>query len=114
VIQLPYLIIGWGASIAAAGWVAFGLGVDHEIAKSKERDTLIAEVRKAAIEGAAHEIAKIKVQNTTIQQRAETVIREVPAYRECTHPSRVLDDINEALTGKPAGDSGVPRTVPAD
>jgi Tfp pilus assembly protein PilO len=106
----PALILGlaWAASIAVSGYVAFGLGQDHEIAKQAKQEQVIREVRQAAIEGAADAISKLKVENKTVYQRSDTVVREVPVYRDCKHDPRVLNDINEALTGKPAGGGKLP------
>ena len=105
-----YLIAGlsWAASIAASGYVAFGLGQDHEIAKQAKLSQIISEVRQAANEGAADAISKLKVENKTVYQRSDTVVREVPVYRDCKHDPRVFNDINEALTGKPAGGGKLP------
>lgn len=98
----------WAASVAVSGYVSFGLGQDHEIAKQAKQEQVIREVRQAAIEGAADAISKLKVENKTVHQRAETVVREVPVYVGCRHDGRVLNDINEALTGKPAGGGKLP------
>lgn len=98
----------WAASIAGTGYVAFGLGQDHEIAKQAKQEQVIREVRQAAIEGAADAISKLKVENKTVYQRSDTVVREVPVYRDCRHDPRVFNDINEALTGKPAGGGKLP------
>lgn len=98
----------WIASVLGAGWWAYGLGVDHELATQSREDKAAAVATEAAASAAAHAISQIEVRNVTIKQAVETRIREVPAYRDCRHAPGVLDNINAALTGQPAGDRVMP------
>lgn len=61
----------------------------------------------AATEAAVTAIKSIEVKYVTIKQKAETVTREVPVYRDCVHSDDGMRVVNEALTGHlpPAGDS---------
>lgn len=90
-----------------AGW---RLGIDHMKAKASDEDKVRQETREAAQQGAADAIAKASADNTKVVTRIKTVTREVPVYRsaECQHDDRVFNDLNDALSGKPAGESVVP------
>jgi len=50
------------------------------------------------------------VQEVTIRQKTEREIIRIPA--ECVAPDGLLDLTNEAITGKPAGNSGMPSAEP--
>jgi hypothetical protein len=112
----PWLLLGSVVGAAVAGWGGYELGRDAELADQARQDRAVAQGAAAAASAAAAAISKIGVQHVTIRQRAETVVREVPVYRECRHDARVLRDINEARTGRaePAGDGVVPAAGAAD
>ncbi|GGX98982.1 hypothetical protein GJV26_15950 [Massilia dura] len=97
-------------------WYGTNVGRDGEIAKQAAVDKATADTRKLAMEGAADAISKIVVRNTTVQGRVETIVRDNPVYRDCSHPADVVRNINEALTGRagPAGNRGVPGADPAE
>jgi hypothetical protein len=103
----PYLI--GGASLALAlggflgGWQAASWKADSE-ALAIERAADAA--GKKATEAAVGAIERIEVRNVTIRQKAETVVREVPVYRECRHDADGLRAINEALAAGPIADPG--------
>lgn len=106
------LVIGWGASVAGAGWYGIGLGEDRIIAKQASEDKIRQETREAAQQGAANAIAQIKVVNTTVKGRVETIVRENTVYRDCKHDARSLRDINASITGdaaQPAGGGKLPE-----
>lgn len=107
------LVIGWGASVAGAGWYGIGVGEDKIIAKQASEDKIRQETREAAQQGAADAIAKLKPVNTTIRAKTETIVRENPVYRDCVNTSDGLRSINSALTGRltePIGSEQLPKT----
>ncbi len=77
-----------------------------EIAERATLEELARVAREAAIQGAAEKIATIEVKHVTVRQKLETEIRERPVYRDCVADQRVLDTVNEAITGNPAPGSG--------
>lgn len=108
----PWIILA--VVIALAGATAGGakLGRDHEIAKQKKTEDLIALVKEEAQQGAAAAIAKNRPLHTTIQQRAETILRENTVYTSCVNEPELERLLNAArkdgrATG-PAGDSVMP------
>jgi len=107
------LVIGWGASVAGAGWYGMGLGEDRIIAKQASDDKIRQETREAAQQGAADAIAKLKPVNTTIVQKTQREIRENTVYAECRVPAAGVQLANQAITGRPAepaGSSSLPGT----
>ena len=106
----PYVILGlvlaWGASIGGAYFYGQSIGKAVCEAVEAREQKLVEKVTKAAQTATAEEIAKLEVKNVTITQRVETKIREVPVYRDCVHAPGVLDDINEARTGRRPADKG--------
>lgn len=74
-------------------------GSNAEIAKRAEQIELVAVTRAAAIRGAAEAIANITITHQTIRQAFEREIIEKPVYRECVHDPRVLQLLNDALSG---------------
>jgi hypothetical protein len=119
VIPVPLTTAVVGALLAAAvaggaaGWLAYGLGQDAEIARRSESEArvLAAVARTQGI--AAGAIAKAKVFHAPIRERIEHEVRTETVYRDCVATPGVLRDVNAALTGEPvpAGDGLVP---PAD
>lgn len=105
------VVLGWGASVAGAGWFMYERGRDNcEAVKAREtRVAAIATEASASAAGAA--IAKLRPQITTIRQEAEREIRTNTIYAECRHSPGQLQRINAALTGaasEPAGGGLVP------
>ena len=76
----PYLLLGagllWVASIAAAGWWAYGAGQDSELATQAREDRTAAIATESAASAAAAAINRIEVKHVTVRQQLE---REVPA-----------------------------------
>lgn len=108
----PAFILGgclvWLATIAGSYVYGVGVGQDIEIATQAREDKIVHAVSVAMSERAASAISNIEVKHVTIRQRAETVMRDVPVYRECRHDRRVLDDINAARGFEPTGGGVVP------
>lgn len=110
-----YLALAAVLSLGVAfqqGWTRRG---EHDRGQAAIAQQLIHDTREQAQLGAADAISQIKINNVTIRQRAETVVREVPVYRECRHAPGMLDRINAALTGasEPAGASELPASAAA-
>lgn len=109
----PYPIIAalilWGASLAGTGWWFYGSGQDSEKAKQADIDKAIQTTRDAAMKGAGDAIRDAKIINTVTKREVETITREVPVYRACVHDDRVLDSLDRALRGEPAGGGKLPE-----
>lgn len=95
------LAIGWAASLAAASWVAYGFGQDHEVAARAREDAAALVAADIAATKAAEAISKIEVQRVEITQPVLREVRERAVYRECRHTPDGLRGINAALTGRP-------------
>lgn len=106
--SIPAIATAWLISLVLALAGGWKLGVDHIKASAADAEKVRAETIAAAQQGAANAISKIEVRNVTVRQAVETRIRDVPVYRDCRHAPGVLDNINAAITGKPAGDSVMP------
>jgi hypothetical protein len=115
----PYAMIVAGLLIASMAGGAYlkgrSDGRDVEIAQRVTLEEVAKAAREASQQAAAEAIAKIEVKNVTIRQKLETEIREKPVYRDCFTDQRVLDTVNEAITGDPAaGSSELPAAGPDD
>lgn len=103
----PYGLLAAGVVLAGAIGGAYIKGRSDgraiEIAERATLEEVARESREAALEAAAEAIAKIEVKNVTIRKKLETEIRERPVYRDCFADQRVLDTVNEAITGHHAG-----------
>ena len=112
---MPYLIIAALLACLGSGIVGYRFGADHEKAQQADKEALMQEVADAANKSAAQAIARLKVRHTTIQNEVEREIRTNTVYVDCKLPSDGLRLSNQALTGnKPAADSELPKTNPAD
>lgn len=112
----PYTIIGalvlWGATIAGAGWWAYGAGKDSEIASQAKIDKARQETREAAQLGAAEAISKIEIKQQTIVQKVQHEVQTNTVYRDCVVPADGVRLLNDAISGRgearPAGSGPVP------
>lgn len=106
----PWVIVGWLASIGTAAWFGYGAGQDAEVADQSRVVAAVTAAGNEAATKAAEKISKIEVKHVVIRQSADTVIREVPVYRDCRHDARVLRDINAArgYEPEPAGGGVMP------
>ena len=109
-------LLGMALSFAAGTWYGTGVGEDNEFAKRAREDSIVRDAREAGQQGAAAAIAAMKPRNVTIRQEVEREIETRTVYRDCVHPDRVFDNVNEALTGRaqPARAGVVPGAVAAD
>jgi preprotein translocase subunit SecF len=103
----------WGASLALVGFKSYSLGVGSQKAKQADVEAARQQARDDAMKGAADAIAQVKITNTTIRAATETRVREVPVYRDCRNDDRVLNNINSALRGEPAGRGVMPASAGA-
>lgn len=101
----------WVVSVILAGLSGLHYGARNEKLKNEELKAIAVEAGKAAQKGAAIEISKIRVRNTTIQGRVQTVVRDNPVYRDCSHDDATLGLLNDAILGRKPSDSSVPRAV---
>jgi hypothetical protein len=77
------LVIGWGASVAGAGFWAYGAG-QNKCEAEAARDEHVAQVASAAAAASAAEaISKIEIKTTTIRQATERIVRENTVFRDC-------------------------------
>jgi hypothetical protein len=112
-----YVLAGIAAIVLAAG--AFTAGWRVNSWRHDSQQLAIQEAAdkagKAATSAAVTAIEGIQVKYVTIKQQAETVTREVPVYRDCTHDPRGLQAINQALAGGESGSGAavVPAADPA-
>jgi hypothetical protein len=114
-----YVILGASLAVAVALGGSYVKGRADgravEIAQRVTIEEVAKTAREASQQAAAEAIAKIEVKNVTIRQRLETEIREKPVYRDCIADQRVLDTVNEAITGNTATGSGeLPAAGPDD
>lgn len=115
----PWVVLAAILALAGAVGGAYIKGrSDGKAVEIAHRATLeeVAKVaREASAQASAEAIAKIEVKNVTIKQQLETQIREKPVYRDCFADQRVLDTVNEAITGNPAPGAGeLPTASPDD
>lgn len=101
-----YVIIAIVAALGGSHYWAFRRGVEHEESAHLRAEAATRENQDKVTAAIAAGLSQIEVKHVTIRQQADTVIREVPVYRECRHDARVLRDINEALGA--VGDSELP------
>lgn len=99
------------AALCTGAIFCFRAGANSEKARQAELKQAIQDTRDAAMKGAGDAIAQIKITNTTVQQKVERVTREVPVYRDCRHAPGMLDNLNSALRGEPAGGGVVPQAA---
>lgn len=111
----PWLILAAVLALGASHTFAFvkgGAARENSIlAEQKRQDELVAKVQQTT----AQAIAAIEVKHVTVRQQLETEIREKPVYRDCVADDRVLELVNQAITGaEPAGGGVVPGTSADD
>lgn len=92
-------VLAWAATSTGAYWFGRTDGVALEAGARAREERSEQRAIDAATLAAADAIASLKVRYVPIREKAEAVIREVPQYRDCVHDDRVLDAVNQALTG---------------
>lgn len=104
----PYIAAGALAGVIAA--FAHGVNIGGKLEREgQQRSEKAAQVAyDAAMKATAEQLANLTIKNTTIRQKAEVIVRENTIYRECVNTDDGMRLINEALTGKPVGDSKLP------
>lgn len=73
----------WVASVAAAGWLAYGAGKDSELATQAREDRAAVVASEAAASAAAAAINKIEVKHVTVTQALQREVVDRPVYRDC-------------------------------
>ena len=91
------ILVALAASHGAVGYKAYRMGQDNVIAETSKLVDVEVRTRDAALAAAGEAISKIEVRNVTIRQKAETVTREVPVYRDCRHDPDGMRLVNQAL-----------------
>lgn len=97
----PYAIIAAGVLALGLAVGGFTFGMRYESGQHARTEQLVADVREQAQLGAADAIARQKPIQKIIQQKLETVTREVPVYRDCRNTPDVVRLLDDALAGRP-------------
>lgn len=105
----PWLILAAVIALGASHTYAYVKGgaarENSMLAEQMRQDELVEKFEQST----AQQIAAIEVKHVTVRQQLETQIREKPVYRDCIADQRVLDTVNEAITGHLAtGESQLP------
>lgn len=114
---LAAIVIALIAGSGIGGYVAGRSdGRALEAAEHAKVEDAIRKATDEVVRKTAEQISKIEVRNVTIRQKAETVTREIPVYRDCQHDPDGLRLINEALApgAEPVAGGELPRTDAAD
>jgi hypothetical protein len=116
----PWVILAASAALLTSygvvGYKAYKAGQNDIIAETAKLLDQEVRTRDAAIAAASEAISKIEVRNVTVRQKAETITREVPVYRDCRHDGDGLRLLNQALTDahEPAAGGQLPAPDSAD
>lgn len=109
----PYAVLAGVVLLIGAAASGVVVGVKYEKGQEARTEILVAKVAETAQTAAAEAIAKIQPKYTTIQQKTETITREVPVYRDCHNTPDELRLLNDALTGgdasEPVGAGELPK-----
>lgn len=92
----------WVASIAAAGWWAYGAGKDSELATQAREDRTALVASEAAASAAAAAINQIEVKHVTVRQQLEREVIDRPVYRDCRSGDDVVRLFNSTIPGAAA------------
>ena len=100
-IGIPQLLVGAFIAVILAGSGGYLAGRhDGRRLEAGEQDRAAQAIAQARLEMeqvTAAAIQRIEVRNVTIRQKAETITREVPVYRDCKHDADGLRLVNESL-----------------
>lgn len=109
----PWAILALVVLLAGAGATGVYQGVQYEKGQEARTEVLIQKAGEAAQTAAADVISKLQPKYTTIQQKTETITREVPVYRDCHNTPDELRLLNDALSNsdspEPAGTGELPK-----
>lgn len=113
----PYLWLGaglmWVASIAAAGWWAYGAGQDSELATQAREDRTAAIATESAASAAAAAINRIEVKHVTVRQQLEREVIDRPVYRDCRSGPDAVSLFNSTIPGAASQPSAGGGQLPA-
>lgn len=90
----------WVASVAAAGWWAYGAGKDSELATQAREDRAAVVASEAAASAAAAAINRIEVKHVTVTQALQREVIDRPVYRDCRSGPDAVSLFNSTI---PAG-----------
>ena len=94
----PYALLAagllWVASVASAGWWAYGAGQNAEIATQAREDKASARATEAAASAAAAAISKIEVRNVTVNKALEREVLTREVFRDCRSGSAAVQLLN--------------------
>jgi alpha-D-ribose 1-methylphosphonate 5-triphosphate synthase subunit PhnG len=107
------IVVALVISHGAVGYKAYRMGQDNIIAETSKIIDAEVRTRDAALAATADAISKIEVKYVTVRQKAETVVREVPVYTDCTHSDDGMRLVNEALR-QPTRDGKLPASNGTD
>lgn len=89
----------WVASVAAAGWWAYGAGKDSELATQAREDRTAVVASAAAASAAAAAINRIEVKHVTVTQALQREVIDRPVYRDCRSGDDAVRLFNSAIEG---------------
>jgi len=103
----PYALLVAVAVAIGSFFYGTHVGKNNELAEQIKTRTAILATRELAQQGAAEAIAHNRPVHTTIQQRAETIIRENKILTECVNPPELKQLLDNARRdGQPAVNTG--------
>jgi hypothetical protein len=107
----PYTLLGvgalWVASVAAAGWWAYGAGQDAESAAQAREERAAVIGAQAAASAAAAAISRIEVRNVTVNKALEREVLTREVFRDCRSGAAAMQLLN-ATPGIAAGAASAP------
>jgi hypothetical protein len=110
----PWLILATVVALGASHTIAYvkgGAARENSIlAEQQRQDELVQKIQQST----AQQIAAIEVKHVTVRQQLETEIREKPVYRDCIADDRVLELVNQAITGTESAGRSVMSGTGAD
>ena len=98
------------ASYGGTLYLGVSYGEDKEIARASKTQDIVDQAQEAMVRAAATAIATIKPEHVTVNQKVQREIQTNTVYRDCVNTPSMLDNINQALTGRApvASDSQLP------
>jgi Tfp pilus assembly protein PilN len=102
-------LLGLAVLIGAALLKGYHMGASASDAKHLAEQSAARDAQDKALQVAAAAIAKIDTIQAPIIQRVIHETTTIPVYADCHNDSRVMRDLNAALTNsEPASDSAMP------
>lgn len=99
-LSLFLALLGFGGTV---GGYFYGRHEGKDLQKETQLESAqrVSQARDAMLTAASEAIGKLEVKQTTIRQEVQTLVKEVPVYRDarCVNTPDGLRLINAALTG---------------